>query len=88
MNNKFDELTKNLARSVTRREALRRFGAGLAGVVLASLGLTNKARAERNKPGHGNGNKECNHCVYPYGCENLPSDQQAGCLYYCNFICG
>ena len=46
MNNKFDELAKGLAQSVTRRKALRRFGAGLAGIVLVSLGLANKADAQ------------------------------------------
>jgi hypothetical protein len=30
MNNQFDELTKGLAQSVTRRTALRKFGFGLA----------------------------------------------------------
>ena len=43
MNNKFDELAKGLARSVTRRQAFKRFGVGLAGMVLACLGLANKA---------------------------------------------
>ncbi len=46
MNNKFDELAKGLAQSVTRRGALKKFGVGLAGVVLASLGLTKKAGAD------------------------------------------
>jgi hypothetical protein len=46
MNNRFDELAKHLAQSVTRRGALKKFGLGLAGVVLASLGLANKGRAE------------------------------------------
>ena len=46
MNNKFDELTKGLAQSVTRRQALRRFGVGLAGIVLASLGLGHTTKAE------------------------------------------
>ena len=45
MQNKFDELTKGLAQSVTRRQALRRVGVGLAGIVLASVGLANKAQA-------------------------------------------
>jgi len=45
MNNKFDELAKGLARSVTRRQALKRFGAGLAGMALACLGLANMAQA-------------------------------------------
>ena len=45
MTEKFDELTKSLANSVTRRGALKKFGIGLAGVALASLGLANKAEA-------------------------------------------
>ena len=45
MNDKFDELAKGLAQSVTRRGALKKFGVGLAGVVLASLGLANNAKA-------------------------------------------
>ena len=45
MNDKFDELAKGLAQSVSRRQALRRFSAGLAGALLASLGLANKAEA-------------------------------------------
>ena len=45
MNNKFDELTKSLAQSVTRRAALKQFGVGLAGMALACFGLANKAEA-------------------------------------------
>jgi hypothetical protein len=37
MNHKFDELTKSMARSVTRRAALKKFGVGIAGIALASL---------------------------------------------------
>ena len=43
--NKFDELTKSLAQSVTRRAALKRFGVGLAGVALACFGLVPKTEA-------------------------------------------
>ena len=43
MNNKFDELAKGLAQSVTRRQALKKFGAGLAGMALACFGLASKA---------------------------------------------
>ena len=39
MNNQFDELTKSLAQSVTRRAALKKFGLGLAAAVAASLGI-------------------------------------------------
>jgi hypothetical protein len=35
MNNKFDELAKGLAQSVTRRQALKRFSLGLAGMTIA-----------------------------------------------------
>ena len=45
MNDKFDELAKGLAQSVTRRGALKKFGLGLAGIAVASLGLANKAVA-------------------------------------------
>jgi hypothetical protein len=45
MNNKFDDLAKQLAQSVTRRQALKRFGLGLAGMALACFGLANKAEA-------------------------------------------
>ena len=47
MNNKFDELTKGLAQSVTRRGALKKFGLGVAGVALAALGLASRAHADK-----------------------------------------
>ena len=47
MNDKFDELAKRLAQSVTRRGALKKFSLGLGAAVLASLGLANKAVAAR-----------------------------------------
>ncbi len=50
MNNRFDELTKLMAQSTTRRAALKRFGVGLAGVALAGLGFNNEARAGNCKP--------------------------------------
>ena len=50
MNDQFDELTKSLARSVTRRGALKQFGVGLAGIALASLGLANRAKADPRPP--------------------------------------
>jgi hypothetical protein len=48
MNHKFDELTKSLAQSVTRRAALKKFGVGIAGMALACFGLANKTRAQAN----------------------------------------
>ncbi len=47
MNNQFDELTKSLAQSVTRRAALKKFGVSLAGMALACFGLANKAQAAK-----------------------------------------
>jgi hypothetical protein len=43
--NKFDQLTKQMAQSVTRRQALKRFGVGLAGMALACFGLADKTEA-------------------------------------------
>ena len=48
MNNQFDELTKSLAQSVTRRAALKKFSLGLAGIALAAFGLANRAEAQPN----------------------------------------
>src|SRR5580765_6577969 len=45
MQNKFDELTKSIAASVTRRAALKKFGVGLAGMALACFGLVDRAQA-------------------------------------------
>ncbi len=47
MDNKFDELTKVMAQSVSRRQALRRFGVGITGIALACFGLAEKAQAGR-----------------------------------------
>src|SRR5215468_3696242 len=49
MNNKFDELTRSMAQSVTRRAALKKFGLGLAGMALACFGLPTKAVAATYK---------------------------------------
>jgi len=46
MNDKFDELTKGLARSVTRRVALKKFGRGLARMALTIFGLLSWLRAD------------------------------------------
>lgn len=55
MNEKFDELAKGLAQSVTRRGALQKFGVGLAGIALGSLGLASTAEAG----GHCATNADC-----------------------------
>src|SRR4051794_15813855 len=59
MNNKFDEITKQMAQSVTRRAAFKKFGVGFAGMVLACFGLANRARAG----GSGGGNPLCQTCL-------------------------
>ena len=81
MNDKFDELAKGLAQSVTRRTALKKFGVGLAGVVLAALGLANKVQA---KPGGGHFRCRCGRTNY--GCH--PKDPDfVTCYYGCVFTC-
>jgi len=52
MKNQLGKLHRDLAQSVTRRQALRRFGVGLAGMALACFGLTEKAQA-RNCAAYG-----------------------------------
>ena len=57
MNHKFDELAKGMAQSVTRRQALKKFGLGLAGMALACFGLANRAQAK--SPGCLKGGQPC-----------------------------
>jgi len=67
MNNKFDELAKGLAQSVTRRQALKRFGVGLAGMALACFGLADKAEASGGGCAHyGRSCKSDAHCCSGY----------------------
>jgi hypothetical protein len=84
MMDQFDELAKGMAQSVTRRTALKRFGLGMAGMVLASLGLAHRADAQSTKT-------HCN-CNKPptYGCEKwyVPGSQAyANCIFNCPAIC-
>jgi hypothetical protein len=81
MNDKFDELAKGLAQSVTRRSALKKFGVGLAGVALASLGLANHADAHAKS------------CGEPCDCSNPNSywgccPWQKACIKQCSRVCG
>jgi hypothetical protein len=48
MKNQFDELAKGMAQSVTRRQALKKFGVGLAGMALACFGLASVAKAAKD----------------------------------------
>ena len=75
MNNKFDELTKSMAQSVTRRGALKKFGIGLAGMALACFGLANRAEARNCIPSgyicatSPKSLSKCNHCCsHRYSC--------------------
>jgi hypothetical protein len=52
MNDKFDELAKGLAQSVTRRAALKKFGLGFVGIALATLGLANNTEAGKRCTSH------------------------------------
>jgi hypothetical protein len=76
VNNKFDDLAKGMAQSVTRRGALKRFGLGMAGIALACLGLANKAEADPTVP-------HCKCRKAYYGCNPLNSV----CMQYCFAIC-
>jgi hypothetical protein len=77
MTRQFDELTKSLAQSVTRRGALKKFGVGLAGMALACFGLGNRAEAQGNcwQAGvlcytgiRGGPYKDCRKCCNGYLC--------------------
>src|SRR5260221_12636895 len=46
MNNKFDELTKSLAKSVTRRAALKKFGLDFAGLALTCFAVASVSMAQ------------------------------------------
>src|SRR5205809_5125784 len=50
MYNRFDELTKSLAQSVTRRAGLKKFGVGLAGMALACFAVVSKAQVSHLGP--------------------------------------
>lgn len=91
MNNRFDELTKSMAQSVTRRAALKKFGVGLTGMALACFGLANKAEADP-KPKKGQIPEWCDPATNPTNqccCKDcktyLPPD--ANNYLTCQFAC-
>ena len=47
MNNQFDELTKSMAQLVSRRQAFKKLGIGLAGTVLVAFGLPSSRERTR-----------------------------------------
>src|SRR5262245_29933866 len=79
MNNQFDEIAKGFAQSVTRRSALTKFGVGLTGIALATLGFTSQAHADKGGQKHG---KRCNRCISPYGCADESCIDR--CISYCS----
>ena len=83
MQNKFDELTKAMAQSVTRRAALKKFGVGLAGIALACFGLVNRSEADPCKPGgaicHDN-----SQCCSGY-CFAVPFGKKHGTYFACTY---
>jgi len=56
MNNRFDELAKGLAQSVTRRRALGRFGMSFIAFAVATLRPANTLEAAEPRPG---GHNKC-----------------------------
>jgi hypothetical protein len=87
MNDKFDELAKGLARAVTRRQALSRFGIGLATALVTSFGLAGQAYAGKHCTSgaecHGSTNNICHNgrcvpCVPSQVCD-CSADACGGC---------
>jgi len=77
MNNKFDEFTKSMAQSVTRRAALKKFGVGLAGMALACFGFARKTHAGACK-GLGAPCKDHSECCSGF-CPGLFSSRRGHC---------
>jgi hypothetical protein len=71
MNAKFDELTKSLAQSVTRRAALKKFGGGLAGIALAAM-LAMPTRAESSTANTSEVFDPAGDSVFPYDLFGAP----------------
>jgi hypothetical protein len=80
MNDNFDELAKGLAKSVTRRGALKRFSLGFLGVALATLGLANRAQAKSYRC-------QCSKFKFNYGCERYGYGSYYDCLSFCYGWC-
>ena len=74
MKDRFDEMARGMAQSVTRRQALKKFSFRLAGMALACFGLADKAGATKNclpngticKPKGPGSESSCNKCCNGY----------------------
>src|SRR5215467_10296940 len=84
MNNKFDELAKGLAQSVTRRQAFKKFGVGIAGMALACFGLANKAEAKACSSDQDCGSKFNREVCCGGVCVSLLGNQNCRC---CGCVC-
>jgi hypothetical protein len=72
MNDQFDELAKGLAQSVTRREAFKKFGVGIAGMVLACFGYAGSGQKKFGYCGVQNG-VYTGSCGDQFSCTGGPS---------------
>jgi hypothetical protein len=82
VNNKFDELAKGLAQSVTRRQAFKKFGVGIAGMALACFGLVDKAEASGGGcKTYGSGCKSYADC-----CSGICLNGKCGCRSYADCV--
>jgi hypothetical protein len=70
MSNEFDELARGLAQSVTRRQALSRFGIGLMGMAMAYFGLPQKASGKTTCLPNG------------YACSKAPDCCSGHCVHF------
>jgi hypothetical protein len=70
MSSPFDELSKALARGVSRRQALKMFGAGIAGSVLALMGIERSSALVKTES-----------CAE--FCSGFPPNQQGRCRSVC-----
>ena len=87
MNNQFDELTKSLGQSVTRRAALKKFGPGGVGMALACFGLANRAQGQ--SPHYCQNTKDCAQLGESYVCcQDVFSSGEKVCVLhksYCSY---
>jgi hypothetical protein len=83
MSERFDELSRAVAESVSRREALRKLGTGLVSILLAALGLHGRAHAG----GRCTTDADCgaSQTCCDGRCSSLHDDANCG---FCGNVCG